>query len=97
MRALFGIGMGGVWAAGMPLAIEHWPQHLRGRVSGMLQSGYSAGYILSALMFHFVYPLFNQRLDFGWRVMLWAGALPALLVLWIMGNVSKAPSGSSAG
>src|SRR4249919_118690 len=36
MRALFGIGMGGVWAAGMPLAIEHWPQHLRGRVSGML-------------------------------------------------------------
>ena len=23
-RALFGIGMGGEWAAGMPLAIEHW-------------------------------------------------------------------------
>ena len=91
MRALFGIGMGGVWAAGMPLAIEHWPQHLRGRVSGMLQSGYSAGYILSALMFHFVYPLFNNRLDFGWRVMLWAGALPALLVLWIMGNVRESP------
>lgn len=28
-RALFGIGMGGVWAAGMPLALEHWPARLR--------------------------------------------------------------------
>src|SRR5439155_11436317 len=36
IRALFGIGMGGVWAAGMPLAIEHWPPRLRGIVSGML-------------------------------------------------------------
>src|SRR4051812_24588310 len=34
-RALFGIGMGGVWTSGMPLAIEHRPPHLRGRVSGM--------------------------------------------------------------
>ena len=29
-RALFGVGMGGEWAAGMPLAIEHWPTRLRG-------------------------------------------------------------------
>jgi len=40
LRALFGIGMGGVWAAGMPLTLEHWPAHLRGRASGMMQSGY---------------------------------------------------------
>ena len=33
-RALFGIGMGGVWVAGMPLALEHWPTHLRGTASG---------------------------------------------------------------
>jgi SHS family lactate transporter-like MFS transporter len=91
LRALFGIGMGGVWAAGMPLAIEHWPAHLRGRVSGMLQSGYPAGFILSACLYQFVYPLVNHRLDFGWRVMLWAGALPALLVFWIMRNVDESP------
>src|SRR5262245_25460610 len=82
MRALFGIGMGGVWAAGMPLAIEHWPAHLRGRVSGMLQSGYSTGFILSTLVYSFLYPLVNHRSDFGWRVMLWIGILPALLTLW---------------
>ena len=33
-RALFGIGMGGEWAAGMTLVIEHWPARLRGLVSG---------------------------------------------------------------
>src|SRR5580765_1176966 len=72
-RALFGIGMGGVWAAGMPLAIEHWPVHLRGRVSGMLQSGYATGFLLSALSFEFIYPVVNTCPDFGWRVMLWIG------------------------
>jgi MFS transporter, SHS family, lactate transporter len=91
LRALFGIGMGGVWAAGMPLAIEHWPAHLRGRVSGMLQSGYSTGFILSAIAFQFLYPLVNHRVDFGWRAMLWIGVLPSLLVLWIMARVDESP------
>ena len=30
-RALFGIGMGGEWAAGMPLALEHLPDRLQRR------------------------------------------------------------------
>ena len=40
LRALFGIGMGGEWAAGTPLALEHWPARSRGMVSGMLQGGW---------------------------------------------------------
>jgi SHS family lactate transporter-like MFS transporter len=90
LRALFGIGMGGVWAAGMPLAIEHWPAHLRGRVSGMLQSGYSTGYILSAVVYQIVYPMVEGRLE-GWRVMLWLGILPALLAVWILVRVEESP------
>src|SRR5262249_35833813 len=42
-RALFGIGMGGEWAAAMPLVLEHWPTHLRGVASGILQGGYGWG------------------------------------------------------
>ena len=42
-RGLFGIGMGGMWAAGMPLALEQWPAKFRGIASGILQGGYSAG------------------------------------------------------
>src|SRR5207247_10559868 len=69
LRALFGIGMGGVWAAGMPLALEHWPARLRGIASGMLQAGYSTGFIISALAFQFVYPSLNTRPDVAWRAM----------------------------
>jgi MFS transporter, SHS family, lactate transporter len=91
LRALFGIGMGGVWAAGMPLTLEHWPAHLRGTASGMMQSGYSMGYLLSALVFQFGYPLVNHSADLGWRVMLWIGVLPAFLVLFIMKGVAESP------
>ena len=91
IRGLFGIGMGGVWAAGMPLTLEHWPAHLRGTASGLMQGGYSLGFLLSSLVFEFGYPLVNQRADLGWRVMLWIGILPAFLVLFIMKGVKESP------
>jgi MFS transporter, SHS family, lactate transporter len=90
-RALFGIGMGGEYAAGVPLAMEHWPTHLRGIASGILQGGFSWGYILSALAFRYLYPLFNTQPGLGWRALFWIGALPALLVLWIRSGVSESP------
>ena len=67
-RALFGIGMGGEWAAGMPLVLEHWPARLRGIASGLLQGGYSWGFIMSALVFTYVYPSLTQYGDLAWRV-----------------------------
>jgi SHS family lactate transporter-like MFS transporter len=91
VRALFGIGMGGVWAAGMPLTLEHWPAHLRGTASGMMQSGYSMGFLLSSLVFQFVYPAVNAGTGMGWRVMLWLGILPAFLVFFIMKGVKESP------
>ena len=99
-RALFGIGMGGEWAAGMPLALEHWPTRYRGLASGLLQGGWYWGFILSALTFHFLYPLANELPDpfsnasgstLGWRVMFWIGVIPGLLVLWIRSGVSESP------
>ncbi|MEE2638861.1 MAG: MFS transporter [Acidobacteriota bacterium] len=99
-RALFGIGMGGEWAAGMPLALEHWPTRLRGLASGLLQGGWYWGYILSALTFAFIYPMFSTVPDpfsastestLGWRVMFWTGVIPALLVLWIRTGVRESP------
>ena len=99
-RALFGIGMGGEWAAGMPLALEHWPTRLRGLASGLLQGGWYWGYILSALTFSYIYPYFAAMPDpfsdvpestLGWRVMFWTGVIPALLVLWIRTGVAESP------
>jgi SHS family lactate transporter-like MFS transporter len=90
-RALFGIGMGGEWAAGMPLALEHLPARLRGVAAGLLQGAFTWGFILSAFVFHFVYPLIHSRPDFAWRVMFWIGALPAMFVLWIRARVKESP------
>jgi SHS family lactate transporter-like MFS transporter len=90
-RALFGIGMGGEWAAGMTLVIEHWPAKLRGLVSGMLLGGWYWGYLLAAAAFQFIYPLFNSKPDLGWRVMFWIAIIPAFFTLWIRSTVSESP------
>ena len=90
-RALFGIGMGGMWAAGIPLALEHWPARLRGIGSGLLQSGYSLGFLLSSFVFQFAYPLVRDDADWGWRVMLWTGVLPAVAVFAVMWTVPESP------
>ena len=50
LRALFGLGMGGEWAAGMPLVLEHWPTKLRGLASGLLLGGWYWGYLLAAVV-----------------------------------------------
>jgi SHS family lactate transporter-like MFS transporter len=83
LRALFGIGMGGEWGVGASLAMEAAPPKLRGILSGILQSGYSIGYLLAAIAARFLLPAW------GWRPMFWIGALPALLALYIRTKVPE--------
>jgi SHS family lactate transporter-like MFS transporter len=90
-RALFGIGMGGEWAAGMPLALEHLPDRLRGPAAGILQGAWAWGYISSALVFQTLYPVVRGQMEEAWRAMFWIGAVPALFVLWIRSNVTESP------
>jgi len=90
-RGLFGIGMGGMWAAGMPLALEQWPAKHRGIASGILQGGYSAGFLLSSLVYQLGYPLVSHNPDWSWRLMLWAGVLPAIAIFYLMTRVSESP------
>ena len=83
LRALFGIGMGGEWGVGASLAMEAAPPRWRGILSGILQSGYSVGYLLAAIAARTVLPIW------GWRPMFWLGALPALLALYIRTKVPE--------
>jgi len=77
LRALFGIGMGGEWGVGTSLVMEKVGPKWRGLLSGFLQEGYAAGYLLSAVAAYFM-------LDrFGWRPMFLLGGAPALLALFI--------------
>ena len=42
--------MGGEWASGEVLVAEKWPKEHRGKVIGMVQSGWGVGYILAAIL-----------------------------------------------
>jgi len=85
LRALFGIGMGGEWGLGASLAMESLPTHTRGLFSGILQQGYAFGFLLAAVVYWIVFP------HFGWRGLFVAGALPALLVIYIRARVPESP------
>ena len=88
LRALFGIGMGGEWGLGASLAMESLPTPARGLFSGILQQGYAFGYLLAALVYWIVFPIF------GWRGLFVAGALPALLVIYIRAHVRSRQFGN---
>lgn len=81
LRTIYGIGMGGEWGVGASLAMESVSKRWRGVFSGILQSGYSAGYLLAALAARFVLP------HWGWRPMFWLGGIPALLAFYIRWRV----------
>src|SRR6267142_211894 len=83
LRALFGIGMGGEWGVGASLAMEKVPPRLRGVLSGLLQEGYAAGYLLAAGCYFFVFP------HWGWRPMFFIGGLPALLAIYVRLQVKE--------
>ncbi|HXX42328.1 MAG TPA: MFS transporter [Chthoniobacterales bacterium] len=85
LRALFGIGMGGEWGLGASLAMESLPIQTRGLFSGILQQGYAVGYLLAAVVYWTVFPIF------GWRGLFVAGALPAFLVIYIRARVPESP------
>src|SRR5256714_12524594 len=87
-RALYGIGMGGEWGLGASLAMESLPTASRGLFSGILQQGYAFGYLLAAVVYWIVYPLF------GWRGLFVAGALPAGLVIFMRAKVPESPAWS---
>ena len=83
LRALFGIGMGGEWGVGASLAMEMAPKRWRGILSGILQSGYSCGYLLAACAARFILP------QYGYRWMFFLGGIPALLALYIRSHVPE--------
>jgi len=86
VRALFGIGMGGVWGIGASLCMETIQPKSRGVVSGLLQSGYCTGYLIAAA----VYALAFEHV--GWRGIFLVGFIPSLLLIpYVWFTVPESP------
>lgn len=93
-RSLYGIGMGGYWGIGASYAMESAPLRRRGLLSGLMQGGYPAGYLLASVGMQTIVPAF------GWQAMFVVGIPVALLILlltWkapesVAWGMKKAPS-----
>ncbi len=86
IRTLFGFAMGGEWGLGASLVMESIPARTRGIVSGLLQEGYAAGYLLASVVYYFLFDAI------GWRGMFMIGIAPALLVMVIRIWVKESPT-----
>jgi MFS transporter, SHS family, lactate transporter len=87
LRLLYGIGMGGEWGLGAALAMEKIPTERRGFFSGVLQQGYSVGYLLAAVAYIVV-----RQIDVGipsWRILFGFSILPALVALYVRQRVGE--------
>jgi SHS family lactate transporter-like MFS transporter len=85
LRLLYGVGMGGEWGLGAALAMEKIPAHRRGFFSGVLQEGYSTGYLLASLAFLLVHSVFGL----SWRWLFALSIIPALISLLIRARVKE--------
>ncbi|MQY19588.1 MFS transporter [Nocardia macrotermitis] len=79
LRMLYGIGMGGEWGLGAALAMEKIPTERRGFFSGLLQEGYSFGYLLASLASLVV----MNWAGLSWRWLFALSIIPALIILLI--------------
>lgn len=85
LRMLYGIGMGGEWGLGAALAMEKIPAERRGFFSGLLQEGYSFGYLLASLASLLV----TNWLGLSWRWLFALSVIPALIILAIRTRVGE--------
>jgi SHS family lactate transporter-like MFS transporter len=85
LRLLYGIGMGGEWGLGAALAMEKIPTSRRGFFSGLLQEGYSFGYLLASLAYLVVH------IEFGlsWRWLFGLSIIPAFISLFVRSRVRE--------
>jgi len=85
LRLLYGIGMGGEWGLGAALAMEKIPRERRGFFSGLLQEGYSLGYLLATL----ASLLLMNWLELSWRWLFGLSIVPAMITLIIRYRVKE--------
>ncbi|OLN31658.1 MFS transporter [Desulfosporosinus metallidurans] len=85
IRFLSGVGIAALYSIGTMLVAEYVPTNRRTTILGMLQAGWSVGYILAALMSSYILP------HWGWRPMFIMSIIPVIVSIWLMRNV-KEPS-----
>lgn len=92
-RFLTGLGVGGEWAAGAALLAESWPERARAKGAALLQTSAGVGYFVAAVIYGlvaagggFVHMVVGPQ---TWRFVFLVGALPGVLVFFILRNIKE--------
>ena len=86
MRFISGFGIAAVYSIGTLLAAEYVPTRIRTTVLGILQAGWSVGYVIAALLSAYVLP------RFGWRPLFLGAIIPGIFALLMLRTVPDPPS-----
>ena len=79
VRALQGLGFGAEWAVGAALMAEVINPAHRGKALGLVQSGFSVGWALAAMVTGLLLAYAPESI--AWRMAFWVGVIPAVFVL----------------
>ncbi|OPY73916.1 MAG: putative niacin/nicotinamide transporter NaiP [Syntrophorhabdus sp. PtaU1.Bin002] len=90
VRFCSGFGMAGAYSVSLMLACEYIPTSRRNFVLGVLQSGWSIGYIVAALLTVYILP------KWGWRPLFFISFVPAVLAFILTRFCEEPPSWRAA-
>lgn len=86
VRFLSGLGLGCLYSIGNVLAAEYVPGKIRTTVLGILQAGWSVGYVVAAVLSTRILP------DFGWRPLFAFAVVPGIVCLILLRGVKDPDS-----
>jgi MFS family permease len=85
LRFMVGLAIGSEWVTGASIVAELWPDKVRGRGVGLMQSGLGIGFFLASFAWLFIGALGPS----SWRYMFLIGVLPALLTVWVRRSIPE--------
>lgn len=86
VRFLSGFGVAALYSVGLTLAAEYVPAKKRGTILGIMQAGWSLGYVIAALLSSYVLP------NIGWRPLFLCAIVPGVITLLMLRGMSDSPS-----
>jgi AAHS family cis,cis-muconate transporter-like MFS transporter len=90
LRFVSGFGIAALYSMGTLLVAEYVPTRIRTTVLGVIQAGWSAGYVAAALLSSYILP------RFGWRPLFFCAIVPGLVTLLMLRGQPDPPSWSSS-
>ncbi len=90
LRFVSGFGIAAVYSMGGLLVAEYVPTRIRTTVLGIIQAGWSAGYVAAALLSSYILP----RL--GWRPLFLCAIVPGIITLLMLRGQPDPPSWTSS-